>query len=107
MARHDLSENHLLGEVFCSYGYAPPGCTPGGEGRHQYEKRRSIHPRTSSATMAITAAGIAPARIVFVSAIATPRNTNVPKPPPPITAAIVAVPIVVTVAMRIPESTVD
>jgi len=50
----------------------------------------------------ITAAGIAPARICTVSTIAIPRKMKTPKPPPPITAAMVAVPMVVTVAMRMP-----
>lgn len=48
------------------------------------------------------AAGIAPARIWTVSTEATPRNINTPSPPPPMTAAITAVPILVTTAIRIP-----
>ena len=48
------------------------------------------------------AAGIAPARICAVSTEATPRKMNTPSPPPPMAAAMVAVPMVVTVATRIP-----
>src|SRR5262245_932435 len=45
---------------------------------------------------------MAPARITASLTIATPRKINVPRPPAPIAAAIVATPIVITVAVRIP-----
>ena len=64
--------------------------------------RRSTHPSAASAASAISAAGIAPARICRVSTEAMPRKMNTPSPPPPMAAAMVAVPMVVTVAMRMP-----
>src|ERR1017187_6950749 len=102
MARCDLPEQHLFREILRPDHHARPGRTSPRQRGHQDEYRRSIHPSTSSAAIAISAAGTAPARIVFVSAIAMPRKTKIPNPPPPIAAAMVAVPIVVTVAMRIP-----
>src|ERR1035438_10095712 len=102
MARHDLPEQHLFREILRPDHHARPGRTSGRQRGNQDEYRRSIHPSASSAAIAINAAGTAPARIVFVSAIAMPRKTKVPNPPPPMAAAMVAVPIVVTVAMRIP-----
>src|SRR3954469_22607274 len=63
---------------------------------------RSNIPMPASASKARAAAGTAPARICRVSTDATPRKMRTPKPPPPITAAITAVPIFVTTATRIP-----
>src|ERR1017187_492663 len=102
MTGHDLAEQYLFREILRPDYHARLRRTPGRERDNQEENRRSIHPSTSSAAIAISAAGTAPARIVFVSAIAMPRKTKVPNPPPPIAAAMVAVPIVVTVAIRIP-----
>src|SRR5687767_8661442 len=104
MLRDDLAQHYLLGEVF------------GGDSKREFsrlassqqqqcqhgETFRSIHPSPPSANSAITAEGIAPARICVVSTEATPRKINTPSPPPPIAAAIVAVPMVVTVATRMP-----
>ena len=62
--------------------------------------RRSSTPSTKSAASASSAAGIAPARINWSFTIASPRKINSPKPPAPTAAAIVAIPIVSTVAIR-------
>ena len=48
------------------------------------------------------AAGTAPASICETSTEAMPRKMKTPRPPPPMAAAMVAVPIVVTAAMRTP-----
>src|ERR1017187_1149328 len=102
MLRHDLPEQDLLREILRPHHHPRPGRTPCRERGNQDVNRRSTHPSPSSAAIAINAAGTAPARIVFVSAMAMPRKTKVPNPPPPIAAAMVAVPMVVTVAIRIP-----
>ena len=57
-----------------------------------------------SAASARAAAGMAPARIVVVSTIDSPRKMYSPRPPAPIAAAIVAVPTPITVAMRMPDT---
>src|SRR5262249_61112974 len=55
-----------------------------------------------SAPSANPAAGIAPARIIVLSTLFTPRKMYSPRPPAPIAAAIVAVPTPTTVATRTP-----
>src|SRR5579863_29238 len=65
---------------------------------------RSSSPSPMSATSAKSAAGIAPARITRLSTMASPRKMNSPSPPAPTAAAIVAMPMVHTAAMRIPAS---
>ena len=52
--------------------------------------------------MARRAAGMAPARITASLTMATPRKMKVPRPPAPMAAAIVATPMVMTVAVRMP-----
>src|SRR5215469_11099060 len=102
--RDDLSEYYLLGEILGPDNDARP--LPGAaccEQRAQAaEKRFSIQPIPPSDSSASRAAGIAPARICVVSTEAIPRKMNTPNPPPPIAAAMVAVPMVVTVATRSP-----
>src|SRR6185437_6848197 len=65
-------------------------------------KRRSSNPSTPSAIRASSAAGIAPASTRRLSTDATPRKINSPSPPAPTAAAIVAMPMQVTVAVRSP-----
>ncbi len=52
--------------------------------------------------MARRAAGMAPARMTESLTMATPRKMKVPRPPAPMAAAIVATPMVMTVAVRMP-----
>ena len=66
------------------------------------ENRFSIAPRPKSAMSASAAAGMAPARIRRLSTIETPRKMNMPSPPAPTAAAIVATPTQSTVATRSP-----
>src|SRR3984957_351006 len=109
----NFAQHHLFREVLRSHAdgrFRPRRRTPGknatgGQGqRRDYagESFLSAHPTPPSARSAIKAAGIAPARICAVSTEATPRKMNTPSPPPPMAAAMVAVPMVVTVATRIP-----
>src|SRR5580704_975051 len=105
----DLAEDYLLGEVLRTYTNAPIAYGPqrqrSDQRDHERQSRdnfRSTHPNPQSAASAINAAGTAPARICAVSTDATPRKIKTPSPPPPMAAAIVAVPMVVTVATRIP-----
>src|SRR5208283_3350462 len=99
----DLAQDHLLGKILrpdADHMRFRPA-------RRQQENQpgdnfRSIHPSPPSASSAMQAAGTAPARICAVSTVATPRKMKTPNPPPPMAAAMVAVPIVVTVAMRTP-----
>src|SRR6185503_2658907 len=100
---------HLLREVLRPDADAPMAY--GAESQrpdqcnHQHQSRdnfRSTPPTPQSDESAISAAGTAPARICPVSTDATPLKMNTPSPPPPIAAAMVAVPMVVTVATRIP-----
>src|SRR5579863_2789512 len=107
MLRDQLTQHHLFGEVLRSD--ADRGLRPWRRATSERQQKdyagesfRSSHPNPPSARSAITAAGIAPARICAVSTEATPRKMNTPSPPPPMAAAMVAVPIVVTVATRIP-----
>src|SRR5215475_4557118 len=105
LLRDNLAKDHLLGEIFRAHH--DPALAATRRERHQAgdqngESLRSIHPSPPSAARAMHAAGIAPARICEVSTEASPRKMKTPNPPPPIAAAIVAVPIVVTVATRIP-----
>ena len=57
-----------------------------------------------SAMMANNAAGIAPRSISWLLTVATPLKMGSPNPPAPISAAIVAVPITITVAVRNPAT---
>src|SRR5579883_1556245 len=104
MLRDDLAEDDLLGEVFRpDYDALLARARGGPQKRAQTaEKRFSIQPNPPSEIRASRAAGIAPARICVVSTEAIPRKMKTPSPPAPIAAAIVAVPMVVTVATRIP-----
>src|SRR6476646_1484900 len=107
MLRDDLAQHHLLGEVLRPHAdvlFARGARTRGeSEQRRQTgDNFRSTHPNPPSAASAINAAGTAPARICVVSSDETPRKMKTPSPPPPIRAAMVAVPMVVTVATRIP-----
>ena len=99
-------------KITCSVKFLEPttiglGFVPAGGEAHRQRKRqaanfRSIHPNPPSEISAIRAAGMAPARIWTLSTDATPRKIKTPRPPAPMAAAMVAVPTVVTVAMRIP-----
>src|SRR5271155_4188173 len=107
MLGDDLAEDDLLREVLRPHAdgrFPARRRTSTDRQQRDYagESFRSSHPNPPSANSAMTAAGIAPARICAVSTDATPRKMNTPKPPPPMAAAMVAVPIVVTVATRIP-----
>ena len=62
----------------------------------------SKNPKPKSALKAIKAAGIAPAKINSLLTVEIPRKINTPKPPPPIAAAIVAIPTDMTVATLTP-----
>src|SRR5207247_919651 len=107
MLCHDLSKDHLLGEIlradrdrsFLGTGDDPARPQPDDQ---TGDNLCSTHSSPRSATNAIKAAGTAPARSSVVSTDARPRKINTPSPPPPMAAAIVAVPIVVTVAIRRP-----
>src|SRR5579863_10099647 len=107
--RDDLSEDELLAEVLGSH--ADAGFMAAGDSKKKRGYRRmSLHlvnlfssqPSAPSAARARRAAGIAPARICPLSTEAIPRKMKTPSPPAPIAAAIVAVPTVVTAAMRRP-----
>src|SRR5215467_9590125 len=74
---------------------------------HTTLKRRSSNPRKKSASSAKSAAGIAPARINESLTSATPRKINVPSPPAPMAAPMVAMPIVRTVAVRMPARIIE
>src|ERR1700730_49725 len=104
LLRDDLAEYHLFGEILRSYDDAVLGrATRQQEKRAQAaENRFSIQPNPPSDSSASTAAGTAPANICVVSTDAMPRKMKTPNPPPPMAAAIVAVPTVVTVATRTP-----
>src|SRR6516165_9337663 len=102
-----LTKHHLLSEILGSHldGALRAGVRAAAKDQKRgYTAKilRSSHPSPPSAASAIRADGIAPARICAVSTVATPRKMNTPKPPPPIAAAMVAVPTVVTVATRMP-----
>src|SRR5690348_9157139 len=109
MLSDNLPQHHLFGEVLRPHAQHA-ACLGTGAARYERRERRrytrdnfrSTHPNPPSAANAISAAGTAPARICAVSTDATPRNMNTPSPPPPIAAAMVAVPMVVTVATRMP-----
>src|SRR3954447_12813312 len=107
----DLAKNQLLGKVLRSDDDRVCARTRAQAGQqndykedvlHAWLILRSNNPIPASASNARAAAGTAPARICRVSTEATPRKMRTPKPPPPITAAITAVPIFVTTATRIP-----
>src|SRR5271165_700027 len=121
--RQQFAEYHLLGKKLGSHGDGRRARALGGsEGKrkhsqqkkgkkadpemmpalHETRSRRSSIASSPSAISASSAAGMAPARITASLTMATPRKINVPKPPAPIAAAIVATPIVMTVAVRIP-----
>src|SRR6185295_13158853 len=107
MLRHDLTEDHLLGEILRAdrdrvfLRTADDSCRPQSNDQTG-DNLCSTHSSPRSAANAIKAAGTAPARSSVVSTDARPRKINTPSPPPPMAAAIVAVPIVVTVAIRRP-----
>ena len=63
---------------------------------------RSTKARAPSTTRASAAAGIAPDRIILVSARANPATIGYPSPPAPMNAAKVAAPTVMTAAVRTP-----
>src|SRR5439155_7963282 len=106
--REELAEDALLGEVLRADNDLLAAARATGE--HQERKpshrggrsARSTAPMVRSAPTASSAAGSAPARIIRLSTIATPRKMNTPSPPAPIAAAIVATPIPTTVATRTP-----
>src|SRR5581483_1447821 len=110
LLRRDLAQHDLLREILrahhnCAAARARPQADDAGENgnntSHVLAILRSTTPIKPSASSASAAAGIAPARICSVSTDATPRKINTPSPPPPITAAMTAVPILVTTAIRI------
>src|SRR5579872_5408942 len=107
--RDDLAQNYLFGEIFRTDRHSSLPLETARRRKSQQraacqagEKRLSIHPSPPSESSAIRAAGTAPARSCVLSTEAMPLKMNTPNPPPPIAAAIVAVPMVVTVAIRIP-----
>src|SRR3977135_1075568 len=107
MLSHDLAEDHLLGEILRADRDRAFLGTANDPARPQPDDQTgdnlcSTHSSPRSAANAITAAGSAPARSSVVSTDARPRKINTPSPPPPMAAAIVAVPIGVTVAIRRP-----
>src|SRR5207249_3718674 len=107
MLSDDLAHHYLLSEVLGPHPQRVPSARTGTtydrqRCDHARDNLRSTHPNPPSAASAISAAGTAPAKICTVSTEATPRKMKTPNPPPPIAAAIVAVPMVVTAATRIP-----
>src|SRR5262249_55501818 len=110
--RQQLAEDTLLGEVLRADDHALAGAAPpdggekqqrGGGTRHRGgRRRRSSAPRSASAPRASAAAGSAPARMVRLSTMATPRKMKTPSPPAPMAAAMVARPMPITVASRTP-----
>src|ERR1700730_14417555 len=104
MLRDDFAEDHLFGEILGSDDDAMLGRAARQQQKcaQAAENRFSIQPNPPSDSSARTAAGTAPASICVVSTDAIPRKMKTPSPPPPMAAAIVAVPTVVTVAMRTP-----
>src|SRR5579864_3135179 len=104
LLRQNFSQHKLLGEILRSHHDGPrSGATAAQRQSNQTgDSFRSSHPKPSSANKAIRAAGIAPARICALSTVEIPRKMKTPSPPAPIAAAMVAVPMVVTVAIRTP-----
>src|SRR5262249_39357135 len=110
--RQQLAQHALLREVLRADDHPVAAAAGGEEGeraerdrrpRHRGgRRRRSTVPRIPSAASASAAAGNAPARMVRLSTIATPRKMKTPRPPAPMAAAMVARPIPMTVASRIP-----
>ena len=66
--------------------------------------RRSSAPKASPVKMANSAAGTAPCRISSTSSSDNPTTIGSPNPPAPINAARVAVPMLITAAVRIPAN---
>src|SRR5262249_21370776 len=117
MLGQQFGENHLLREKFGGddkmrlFGSAT--AARGDDQRQQRSekqarhlqltrKRRSRRPSRKSASKARIAAGMAPARMTASLTIATPRKMKVPRPPAPMAAAMVATPMVMTAAVRMP-----
>ena len=72
-------------------------------GRAPFSRGEFLHAGEQQVCMrARPAAGSAPARILLVSTMATPRKMRVPRPPPPMAAPMVATPMAMTVATRRP-----
>src|SRR5580704_5549987 len=125
MLRDDFSEQRLFRKVFRANDdsrmavWIACGEKAQNKKRQQAEKppptvhartgrrRRSKIPRRKSAASARSAAGIAPARISWLLTMANPRKMNSPSPPAPTAAAIVAIPMVKTVATRTPARIVE
>src|SRR5262249_55147017 len=101
--RQQLAEHALLGEVLRADDDALTGAAPcdggeqqergGGAPHRGGRRRRSSAPRSASAPRASAAAGSAPARMVRLSTMATPRKMKTPSPPAPMAAAMVARPM--------------
>src|SRR5207253_7655712 len=107
--RQQFAEDALLREVLGpdddALAAAPAARQQRGDDEQPHRggrSARSTAPMVRSAPTASNAAGSAPARIIRLSTIATPRKMNTPSPPAPIAAAIVATPIPTTVATRTP-----
>src|SRR5438034_3543688 len=105
LLRHNLRQQRLLGEILRA-DYDLGRRRAGGQQQRAQagDNFRSIHSSPSSASTAIAAAGSAPANTVGVSTIEIPRKMKTPNPPPPMAAAMVAVPTVATVARRSPAT---
>src|SRR5271168_2353884 len=105
VARHDVvGAQHAAPQLARTPKIEAPSrfCFPSYEPSYETRNLFSSTANNPSATNASNAAGIAPARITASLTMATPRKINVPNPPAPIAAAIVATPMVITVAVRTP-----
>src|SRR5439155_1559627 len=93
--REQLAEDALLGEVLRADDDALAAAPAAGEQGEQHcrpshrggRSARSTTPSATSAPIASSAAGRAPARIIRSSTIATPRKMKTPSPPAPIDTA--------------------
>src|SRR5947209_17107933 len=116
MLGQNLAQDGLLGKVFGTYDNVGLLRVAAEQTHNNNRNKKDIYgahqlclcnrfcrsPNVKSAVSARTAAGIAPARMNWLSTMATPRKTNSPSPPAPMAAAIVATPTAITVATRMP-----
>src|SRR5258708_6774578 len=113
--RENLAQDRLFGEVLGPdhdtamlrrTSAQQDGCECSHEDQPAHQRflcnRFCSKPKAKSAVSASAAAGIAPARMSWLSTMAPPQKTNPPSPPAPPAAAIVATQMAITAATRIP-----
>src|SRR5258708_748798 len=103
----DFAQHQLLSEILRPHHDRPRAGRAAARdeaGNQTGDNFVSSLPNPGPETRATTAAGIAPAKICAVSTVEIPRKMKTPSPPPPMAAAIVAVPMVATVATLTPAS---